>query len=231
MSRPKKRPEYDPEKIMKDLLKAISECYEQSGGTGSTTSLRSVAEEFGFTHLKARKLLITADAYVTEISDEVQSLKAEGKTIPEIMEITGLKRASVHSYLPYTKIVYNAKESSLNAERLRKFRSRQEAVRLIKACLDEDDYRNIKKYVWSGINEFTDYPLRTRRGIKYKYTISAGKLYLDHKEIIISRSTIYKALDRVIAKGRRIKEPNWLAVPDDEFIYPLFKRLGIIIDE
>ena len=126
MPRPKKKPEYDKDQIMKSLLQAVSECY--SAEDGSDISLRQVASEFDMTHLKARKLLITAGAFSSGICDEIQKLKAAGKTIPEIMKITGLSRASVHSYLPYTKVVYNAKELSLNAERLRLFRARQQAA-------------------------------------------------------------------------------------------------------
>ena len=48
------------------------------------------------------------------------------------MKLTGLSRASVHSYLPYTKGLYNAAEISLNAERCRTYKIRQEQVRLLK---------------------------------------------------------------------------------------------------
>lgn len=72
-------------------------------------SLRQVANEFDITLMKARKLLLTTGVYHTEISDEVNELKAEEKSIEQIMEFTGLKRSSVHPYLPYTKSIYNLK--------------------------------------------------------------------------------------------------------------------------
>lgn len=227
MARPRKKPEYDPEVVMKELLSTISECYISSGGNGAATSLRSVAEEFGFTHLKARKLLITADVYGTELSDEVQYLKSTGKTIPEIMKITGLSRASVHSYLPYTKIAYNVDELSLNAERIRKFRARQEAVRLIQSCI-EDNVRDLEKYVWKAMIPFADYPFRTERGKKYKYAVVGWKIRLDWKDIIIQKSTINEAVVNVMEQKGSIKAPEQLNVPDAEFLYPIFKRLTLI---
>ena len=153
---------------MKELLKAVSECYGSQGG--SNESLRYVAREFDYTHLKTRKLLITAGAYSTEISDYVNSLKNEGKTIPEIMQATGLSRASVHSYLPYTKVIYNAKELSLNAERIRKYRERQKAVNSITNCLEEGS-ADLDSFVWDAITIFEGYSFYTARNLKYSSLI------------------------------------------------------------
>ena len=68
MARPRKRPEYDPEKIMKELMTAVAESYEETG------ELKITAEEFCMSALKVRKLLITAGAYSNDISDEVNEL-------------------------------------------------------------------------------------------------------------------------------------------------------------
>lgn len=46
-------------------------------------------------------------------------LHTRGTKIDQIMKFTGLRRVSVHSYLPYTKISYKLDELSANAERLR----------------------------------------------------------------------------------------------------------------
>lgn len=124
MARPKKKPEYNAEKIQNDFFQEVTECYKES----PKVSLREVAAEFDITLLKVRKILITVGEYATDISEQVQDLRLQGKTIPEIMEITGLCRASVHSYLPYKKGIYNAKEASLDAERCKKYRQRKSEV-------------------------------------------------------------------------------------------------------
>ena len=54
MARPKKRPHYDLDKIMKNLLDAVSESYEETG------ELKQTAVEFNISPLKIRKLLITS---------------------------------------------------------------------------------------------------------------------------------------------------------------------------
>jgi Zn-dependent M32 family carboxypeptidase len=95
------------------------------------------------TRLKVRKLLITAGVYETPISGEVNRLHRQGKTIAEIQEATGLKRASVHSYLPYSKAIYKLEEASVTSERIRKYRSRKQAVEVLKKALETGKHEGI----------------------------------------------------------------------------------------
>ncbi len=69
MIRPREKTGYDAAKIMKELLAAVSESYEETG------ELKQTAEEFSMPALKIRKLLITARVYSNDISDEVNNRK------------------------------------------------------------------------------------------------------------------------------------------------------------
>ena len=102
--RPRKKPEYNPELQFNNFLQELRDAYEEAD------SLRSLADELNISLLKLRKLLITADVFTSDICTEINDLHKSGKKIPEIMKLTGLSRASVHSYLPYTKGIYNAAE-------------------------------------------------------------------------------------------------------------------------
>lgn len=118
MARLKKKPDYDSEKIMKELMEAVAESYDETG------ELKLTAEEFDMSPLKIRKFLITAGAYSNAISYEVNRLYESGKSVEEIRMIMGLGKSSVNGYLPYMKSVYKPDELSLNAERLAVFRKR-----------------------------------------------------------------------------------------------------------
>jgi hypothetical protein len=87
--------------------------------------------------------------YHTDLSDEIMMYKNQGKTVQQIMELTGLKRAAVHSYLPYTKMVYNADELSLNAERIRRYRERQASVQKITGWFDDHAGSLSKLDLWN----------------------------------------------------------------------------------
>ena len=86
------------------------ESFLEDGDYMKMDSLRLLAAELNISLLKLRKLLITADVFTSDTCTEINALHQLGKTIPEIMKLTGLSRASVHSYLPYTKGIYNAAE-------------------------------------------------------------------------------------------------------------------------
>ena len=107
MSRPKKKPNYDADRSMRELTDQVVAFYGEAYDDRYSVerdhaSLRDVAAEYKITILKARKILITAEMFSTKTSRNIQQLAKEGKSIPEIIELTGLSRASVHSYLPYT---------------------------------------------------------------------------------------------------------------------------------
>ena len=97
MGRPRKKPHYDSEKIMKELIDAVVESFEETG------ELKLTAAEFDMSPIKIRKILITAGVYESEISAQVQDIYRETKSISQVMLETGLSRASISGYLPYQK--------------------------------------------------------------------------------------------------------------------------------
>ena len=68
MSRPKKKPNYNPDQVMQDFMAAVAGAFGSYDDREDTTfpGLNAVAAEFGITALKARKLLITAGVYSTD---------------------------------------------------------------------------------------------------------------------------------------------------------------------
>ena len=85
MGRPRKNPEYNPEEQFQKMLEDVKGAYENAD------SLRSLATELNMTLLKLRKLLITAGIFTSDICMEVNQLHEQGKTIPEILKITGFQ--------------------------------------------------------------------------------------------------------------------------------------------
>lgn len=81
MARPKKRPEYNPETIMQELMNEVSKLYIESEGK---VSIRMIADEFGITPLKIRKILITAGVFSSDTCELVLELSRNGKSVHEI---------------------------------------------------------------------------------------------------------------------------------------------------
>lgn len=134
MGRRRLKPEYDAEKIQQELEDIVVNMFCPQDGKGLL--LREISRELSISVSKVIKVLITAGVYSTDISVIVGNKHAEGKTVAEIQKELGVSRSTVQSYLPYQKGVYNAKEISLNAERIRRYRERQRKQKSINLSIN-----------------------------------------------------------------------------------------------
>ena len=223
--RPKKKPEYNPELQFNHFLQELRDAYEEAD------SLRSLADELNISLLKLRKLLITADAFTSDICTEINALYRSGKKIPEIMKVTGLSRASVHSYLPYTKGLYNAAEISLNAERCRIYKIRQEQVHFLRDMPSEEQ-------LWQAVIAFQDYPFKTATGLPFQYKLKVGKNGKYNRELLIDRrekskslswSSVVLAFENSKKISEEVKKPKALGdIRGVSYVYPILWRFGLI---
>ena len=69
LGRPKKKPDYDAEAVLDALIEAVIESYNSPDDEQEHKPIKLVAEEFGITPLKVRKLLITGEVYKTPVSE------------------------------------------------------------------------------------------------------------------------------------------------------------------
>lgn len=229
MARTKKKPQYKSETIMKELIDAVVELYLDSGGN---VSIRQIADEFGMTPLKIRKLLITAGVFSSDVCDQVLDLFRSGKSVPEIQRITGLSRASVHSYLPYSKVIYNAEEISLNAERIRLYRERKESIHIFRKHLKEGcDTDKLVEELWDVITIFEKYPFYTMRGFRFTYQVKGNEMFVCRKEKSITRSSVILAMKRAIELQNQVRGPKQLETFGASYLYPIFVKIGLIESE
>ena len=194
MSRPKKKPNYNPDQVMQDFMAAVAGAFGSYDDREDTTfpGLNAVAAEFGITALKARKLLITAGVYSTALSRQVAELNAGGTKVDQIMKITGLSRASVHSYLPYSKIPYKLDELSANAERIRLYRERKKKCEEFSANLSTLAGQPTKEQedtLWSMLIYLQGCVFLTAKGLKFTYKIKGGEMFVNRKSKSITQAT------------------------------------------
>ena len=124
MGRKRLKPDYNPEKIMQELIDITKELYDKGN------SYRQIARELDMSVFKIIKLLIIGGVFYSDICRNINKLYDSGKTIPEIQIRLNISRATVQAYLPYKKCVYNVRELSLNAKRIRRYRQRK----IIREC-------------------------------------------------------------------------------------------------
>jgi hypothetical protein len=183
------------------------------------------------TRLKVRKLLITAGVYETPISGEVNRLYRQGRTIAEIQEATGLKRASIHSYLPYSKAIYKLEDASVTAERIRKYRSRKQSVEVLKVVIKNENQIAAEAALWDTLVLFQEYPFCTAKGLRFSYIIKGNEIFFTRKAKSVIRATVNLALKEVIKlqeNGIKITGPKKLGCFGSSYLYTVFIRIGVI---
>lgn len=231
MARPKKKPEYDREAEIADLIATAAALFDipyddRVVRPEDAPTIVSVAEEMETTILRVRKLLITAGIYSTITSRQVQELESQGHTITEIMQKTGLGKASVYSYLPYKKGAYNLPNPTLYSEQGARYRARKKACEELRESVDTE---NQSMALWKTVIAFQNYPFVTAvRGkehtdaTKFKYTVSeessrSGRHYdgesipgFGNEMVVtghdksIGRSTVELALKNALGEQERV---------------------------
>lgn len=230
--RPRKKPDYDRAEQINNLLEKAVDLFgepfdDRKERSKDAPSIRDVANAMDTTSLKIRKILITTGHYSTELSRKVQRLYEAGYSIQNIMKQTGLKRASVHAYLPYSKGSYNLSELTLNAERKRVYRKRKIVCEKLHQKIDSVD---VEKYLWDAIVAFADYPFKTETGLSMKYTVEGGEIFFNRKEKSVTRATVMRAFKqaRQIQKAEGyVSGPKKLGTFGASYLYPIFLRIGV----
>ena len=91
MPRHKNNPTFDPAKLEAEVLKTVIELFNSKDNPNHDISF--IADELQISDLKARKLLITAGErdkhiyYSSPLADQIQTLRAEGRSLKETEEI------------------------------------------------------------------------------------------------------------------------------------------------
>ncbi len=217
------------EELLEQVASAFGSRYDDREPVDEErSSLRGVADYCDITMLKARKILITADMYSTHTSRNVQKLVDEGKSIPEIIRITGLSRASVHSYIPYSKVVYNLKERSVSADRMKHSRDRRKLCKEFMDKLPSMDENEAEITLWELLEAHEGCVFHTAKNLRFRYKVKGGEIFIDRKKDSITRSTVNMAFHAALELEGNVSEPKKLGTFGASYLYPVFVRFGII---
>ena len=175
--RKKSKPDYNPSAVLQNQMDAAVSLYDKE----EHPSLQTIANELDLNPIKARKLLITAGVYKSEIAEQVNRVltkhRASGlshtEAIAATMKELNLSKASVTSYLPYEKGVYFSAETdnknlSVGAERIRRMRKRN---KVLETLLNEQS----EEALWAAVIAFQGYKFRTYSGLVFPYSLKKGR--------------------------------------------------------
>jgi len=238
--RKKSKPDYNPSAILQNQIDAAVALY----GTADHPSLQTIADELNLNPIKVRKLLITADVYKSDATDQVQRVfnkhrdsgMPHTEAIVATMRELNLSKSSVTSYLPYEKGVYfpaetDNKNLSVGAERIRRMRKRERILEELRAEQSEEA-------LWAAVIEFQGYKFRTYSGLVFSYSLKKGRGDTYTKELFIDRrenskslawSSILLAFHNIPSIGSVVDRPKALGdIRGVTYIYAMFYRFGLI---
>ena len=199
--------------IVYELIKTVAEAYknpaEGEEDRNGNTRLSILQEKYHLSSLKVQKILVTAGVYepVKEGTPyaEITQLRKAGKSVKEIMEITGLSSAAVSSYIPYERGMYNADrngaEISSAAGRKRKQRGGEETKRSnVRSVLRE---KVTDESFWKAIQEHSQEIFISLYG--ERYSVSVQVVATGKKRITTG---LQQDLQILLTKGRVITIPK-----------------------
>jgi len=236
MGRHRKKPNFDSSTALQEQIAAVAayfgEPYDDRLPVDKDhVTLRDVAETFEITILKARKMLITAGVYSTRLSRQVQELSSEGKSQLEIMNITRLSRASVQSYLPYSRVIYNMPERSVDADRKKLQRNREVQCKEFIARLPYMPDVDLEDQLWSIIVLHQGCIFYTAKKLRFRYRVKGGEILVDRKKDSITKPSVMIALHKTLELNGSVSGPKKLGIFGASYIYSIFKRIGLIESE
>lgn len=217
----------EPALLMRELINTAAEIYREKG------EIKAVAVELSLPPNKVKKMLITGKELVYPETEQILNLQKQGKTMAEIGRILGLSYSAIHTYLPYTKVIYKMSEISQNAERVKNYKARKAAVNTLKNSPTEE-------HLWDCIIAFQNYPFHTISGLPFSYTLKVGRNGEYTKELFISRrenskslawSSVRIAFENALEKqGTVWNRPKGLAdVRGISYTFSLLWRFGMIM--
>lgn len=232
MSRARKKPNYDKDFVFQQFMLDIVNCYgdeydDREPDDGTHISIREVSEKYKISLLKTRKILITAGVYSTDTSRLIARLRRQGFSVKEIMERTGLSRASVHSYIPYSKGVYNLEDASVDADRKRLQRKREKACNEFVGNLPGMSDTETENALWELLEILQVGIFYTGNGIRFTYRIEGGELFVDRKKDSITKAGVFRAFWKVMDLDGKISGSKEIGGGGEDYLYSIFVRIGV----
>ena len=252
-----RKPKYiNPDQTIEDFYASVYDAYNSPGegeqGRDGKKKQELLAEEFGISRIKVRKILITTGDLTYPETRQIQELLAAGLKMDQLCEQLQMAPSTVNSLLPYSKGVYGL-DVSAAADRTELYRSRKAAVTELMDTVERG--KDWRYDLWKCICLFAGYPFSTagrngKGGVKFKYTVSkpgstggchyegesidgyGNEMWIStsegEKKKSISRSTVERAMKTALEK--EITGPKMLNVPGaHSYLYPIFVRFGVII--
>lgn len=94
--------------------------------------------------------------------------------------------------------------------------------------------RLTEELIWDTLEVFAGTRFYTSKGIEFTYTIHGYEMFVSRKKKTITKSTVMLAVKRaqeLRRAGEKITGPKKLGTYGASYLFPIFKRFGLIEEE
>lgn len=122
---------------------------------------------------------------------------------------------------------------ALHDERKRAAERLHAAVSSFLEDLNADSLETLDDLLWETLCLFQSYPFFTAKKLEFTYTIKGNEMFVSRKEKSETRATVILAFHKALSlqkAGLRITGPKMLGTFGASYLYPVFQRIGVILE-
>lgn len=85
-----------------------------------------------------------------------------------------------------------------------------------------------EKRLWEVLEIHQGCIFHTLKGLKFRYKIKGGEIFIDRKKDSITKSTVFLAFWKSVELNGNVSGPKKLGIFGASYLWAVFKRIGII---
>lgn len=88
-----------------------------------------------------------------------------------------------------------------------------------------------EEQLWEALERYQGTDFYTAKGLQYQYTVKGGEMFVSRREKTITKATVILAAKKAAAlqmEGKSVDGPKKLGVYGASYIWPVFRKIGVI---
>lgn len=94
-----------------------------------------------------------------------------------------------------------------------------------------EELERLEELLWETLLQYQDCPFCTAKQLQFTYRIRGNEMFVDRKDKSITRASVNLSFRRALELGGVVKGPKKLGTFGASYLYPVFRRIGVIRED
>ncbi|MDO4324082.1 MAG: HD domain-containing protein [Lachnospiraceae bacterium] len=94
---------------------------------------------------------------------------------------------------------------------------------------DSEGLIELENLLWLTLTRFQNYPFYTAKNLEFSYTIKGNEMFVSRKDKSITRATVNLTFRNALRLGRKAPGPKALGTFGASYLYPVFRKIGVLL--